>query len=197
METRRYGRLPIPANGVQEVAQIADTAAVARARVDDASKRPRRVAVSRGGGVAPLATIDVNQWRALAERAMEPNGYYLPGWALAVNAFASGRIGVSALAARDGHSQHGKARLIGLMPFMPMARAYNIPLPAFVTAEPYGTLCTPLLDPDMAHDAARQLMRQARDAGAHALVLRDVSLDGAVMRASARCCNKTACAGVF
>ena len=183
METRRYGRLPILANGVQEVAQIADTAAVARARVDDASKRPRRIAVSRGGGVAPLATIDVNQWRALAERAMEPNGYYLPDWALAVNALASGRTGVSTLAARDGHSQHGKARLIGLMPFMPMARAYNIPLPAFVTAEPYGTLCTPLLDPDMAHDAARQLMRQARDAGAHALVLRDVSLDGAVMRA--------------
>jgi CelD/BcsL family acetyltransferase involved in cellulose biosynthesis len=168
---------------MQEVTQIADTTAVARARVDDASRQPRRVTVSRDGGVAPLATIDVNQWRALAERAIEPNGYYLPGWALAVNAFASGRTDVSTLVARAGHSQEDEARLIGLMPFMPMARAYNIPLPAFVTAEPYGTLCTPLLDPDMAHDAARQLMRQAHDAGAHALVLRDVSLDGAVMRA--------------
>jgi CelD/BcsL family acetyltransferase involved in cellulose biosynthesis len=183
METRRYGRSPILANGIQEVAQIADTAAVARARVDDAGKRPGRVAVSRDGSVAPLATLDMNQWRALAERAIEPNGYYLPGWASAVNAFASGRTGVSTLAARDGHSQHAKARLIGLMPFMPMVRAYKIPLPAFVTAEPYGTLCTPLLDCDMAHDAARQLMQQARDAGAHALVLRDVSLNGAAMRA--------------
>ena len=175
--------MPIIANGTLEVVQIADTAAVARARVDDASKRLRRAAISRGGGVAPLVTIDVNQWRALAERAIEPNGYYLPGWALAVNAFASGRTDVSTLVARVGHSQQDEARLIGLVPFMPMARAYNIPLPAFVSAEPYGTLCTPLLDPDMAHDAARQLMRQARDAGAHALVLRDVSLDGAVMRA--------------
>jgi CelD/BcsL family acetyltransferase involved in cellulose biosynthesis len=183
VETRRHGRSPILANGIQEVAQIADTTAVARARVDDASKQPRRVAVSRGGGVVPLAAIDANQWRALAERAVEPNGYYLPGWALAVNAFASGRTDQSTLVARDCHSQNGNARLIGLMPFMPMARAYKIPLPAFVTAEPYGTLCTPLLDPDMTHDAARELMRQARDAGAHALVLRDVSLDGAVMRA--------------
>lgn len=183
METRRHGRSPILANGIQEVAQIADTTAVARARVDDASKQPRRVAVSRGGGVVPLAAIDANQWRALAERAVEPNGYYLPGWALAVNAFASGRTDQSTLVARDCHSQNGNARLIGLMPFMPMARAYKIPLPAFVTAEPYGTLCTPLLDPDMTHDAARELMRQARDAGAHALVLRDVSLEGAVMRA--------------
>ena len=97
METRRCGRLPILADGKQEVAQIADTAAVARARVDDASKQPRRIAVSRGGGVAPLAAIDVNQWRALAERAVEPNGYYLPGWALAVNAFASGRTDVFSL----------------------------------------------------------------------------------------------------
>jgi CelD/BcsL family acetyltransferase involved in cellulose biosynthesis len=183
VETRRHGRSPILANGIQEVAQIADTTAVARARVDDASKQPRRVAVSRGGGVVPLAAIDANQWRALAERAVEPNGYYLPGWALAVNAFASGRTDQSTLVARDCHSQNGNARLIGLMPFMPMARAYKIPLPAFVTAEPYGTLCTPLLDPDMTHDAAREVMRQARDAGAHALVLRDVSLDGAVMQA--------------
>jgi CelD/BcsL family acetyltransferase involved in cellulose biosynthesis len=183
VETRRYGRSPILANGIQEVAQIADTAAVARARVDDASRRPQGVAVLRGGGVVPLATIDVNQWRALAERAIEPNGYYLPDWALAVNAFASGRTGVSTLVARDGHSLQAHGRLIGLMPFMPMARAYNIPLPAFVTAEPYGTLCTPLLDPDLTHDATRQLMQQARNAGAHALVLRDVSLDGAVMGA--------------
>jgi CelD/BcsL family acetyltransferase involved in cellulose biosynthesis len=125
----------------------------------------------------------VAEWRALAERAIEPNGYYLPGWALAVNAFASGRTGVSTLAAEDHFSQHGAARLIGLMPVIPMARAYSIPLPALVTAQPYGTLCTPLLDADMAHSAAWQLMRQARDAGAHALILRDVSLDGGVMRA--------------
>ena len=38
-------------------------------------------------------------WRELAGRAIEPNGYYLPEWELAVNAFAPGRSGASMLAA--------------------------------------------------------------------------------------------------
>ena len=45
-------------------------------------------------------------------------------------------------------------RLIGLMPVVSMWRAHKIPLPALVSAHPYGTLCTPLLDRDMASDAA-------------------------------------------
>jgi CelD/BcsL family acetyltransferase involved in cellulose biosynthesis len=55
-----------------------------------------------------------------------------------------------------------------------------------VSADPYGTLCTPLLDREMPDQAARALMRQARDAGAHALILRNVALDGAVMKTFAR-----------
>jgi CelD/BcsL family acetyltransferase involved in cellulose biosynthesis len=51
------------------------------------------------------------------------------------------------------------------------------------SADPYGTLGTPPLDRDMADEAAAQLMRQARRAGAHALILRDVSLDGAAIKA--------------
>jgi CelD/BcsL family acetyltransferase involved in cellulose biosynthesis len=50
------------------------------------------------------------------------------------------------------------------------------------SAEPYGTLCTPLLDRGMAQDAATKLLRAARKAGAHALILRDVPLDGAAMQ---------------
>ena len=65
------------------------TAARSRASVSAASPT--------GDALAPLTAVDVEQWRALAERAMEPNGYYLPGWELAVNAFARGRTGVSAL----------------------------------------------------------------------------------------------------
>jgi CelD/BcsL family acetyltransferase involved in cellulose biosynthesis len=64
-----------------------------------------------------------------------------------------------------------------------MWRAYKIPLPALVSADPYGTLCTPLLDRDAAGDAVARLMTQARQAGAHALILRDVSLDGAAIKA--------------
>jgi len=68
------------------------------------------------------------------------------------------------------------------MPVISLWRAYRIPLPAFVSADPYGTLCTPLLDRGAADDAATRLMQQARKAGAHALILRDVSLDGAAMK---------------
>ena len=76
----------------------------------------------------------------------------------------------------------GAARLIGLVPVISMWRACKIPLPALASADPFGSLCTPLLDRDMADDAVVRLMREARKAGAHALILRDVSFDGAAMK---------------
>ncbi len=151
--------------------EIADRAAVGRASLDDAA------------GLRPLTAVPLSQWRALSERAIEPNGYYLPSWEMAVDAFASGRTGASALSARSDAPPDGASRLIGLMPVVSMMRAYRIPLPALVSAHPYGTLCTPPLDRDRAHDAATGLLRAARAAGAHALILRDVALDGATMKA--------------
>jgi len=127
----------------------------------------------------PLTAIDTGQWRALAQRAIEPNGYYLPGWELAVSATARGRTEASALPAFDGSS----SRLIGLMPVIPLWRALKIPLPALVSAHPYGTLCSPLIDRDAPIEAATQLLQRARKAGAHALVLNDVALDGAAITA--------------
>jgi CelD/BcsL family acetyltransferase involved in cellulose biosynthesis len=153
------------------VVEIADRAAVGRASLNDAA------------GLRPLTAVALSQWRRLSEHAIEPNAYYLPAWELAVNAFASGRTGASALSARSDAGPDGASRLIGLMPVVSMMRAYRIPLPALVSAHPYGTLCTPPLDRDRAHDAATGLLRAARDAGAHALILRDVALDGATMKA--------------
>ena len=151
-------------------------------------------------GFAALASIPVEDWRVLAERAIEPNGYYLPAWELAVNASAHGRTGVSALAAWRNASPNQPerielapsnpapatsepARLIGLLPVVSLWRACKIPLPALASASPYGTLCTPLLDRGLAEEAAKSLMSEARSAGAHALILRDVSLNGAAMKA--------------
>ncbi len=151
-----------------------------------AARRPQPVAASRGdAGFAPLTSIAAIQWRALAERANDPNGYYLPDWELAVNASARGRTGVAALAAWSDAApvSDGAARLIGLLPAISMWRAYRIPLPVLVSADPYGTLGTPPLDRELAEDAAIGLMREARNAGAHALILRDVALDGAAIRA--------------
>ena len=161
------------------MADIADTAMVRRASIKDATdtRALSDATATPGEALHSLAAIAVNQWQALAERAIEPNGYYLPEWELAVNASAQGRTGAAALAAWSDD------RLIGLMPVISMWRAWKIPLPALVSAHPYGTLCTPPLDRSMAVDAATELMQQARNAGAHALILRDMSLDGAAMRA--------------
>jgi hypothetical protein len=166
------------------VVEIAERTAVDQAAVRAiAGKRAPLTAPSPGrNAFAPLTGVGLDQWRALAERAIEPNGYYLPGWELAVNAFASGRTNVSALEAWSDPAQHGMPRLIGLMPVVPTARAYKIPLPALASAHPYGTLCTPPLDRDMACDAVALMMQAAQHAGARALILRDISLDGAVMK---------------
>jgi CelD/BcsL family acetyltransferase involved in cellulose biosynthesis len=164
------------------VVEIADITAVHRASTKDVAGREQTAAASPPvEACAPLAAVTISQWRALAERAVEPNGYHLSDWALAVNASGRGRTGVSALIATGDAAPDGA--LIGLMPVVTLARAYKIPLPALVSAQPYGTLCTPLLDREMAHDAAVALLRAARKAGAHALVLRDVPLDGEAMRA--------------
>ena len=168
------------------MAEITNSAVVDRAAATDpGAKRPQAAASSDGEPLTPLAAVAPGRWRALAARAAEPNGYYLPDWELAVNASAQGRTGVSALSAWSDASlaPAGPAGLIGLMPVISLWRAYKIPLPALVSADPYGTLCTPLLDRDVPDDAVSRLMQAAREAGAHALILRDVTLDGAVMKA--------------
>ena len=133
--------------------------------------------------LAPLSEIPADHWRALAEHAIEPNGYYLPAWELAVNASAHGRTAVSALGAWNESRHERPSRLIGLLPVVSLWRAFRIPLPALVSASPYGTLCTPLIDRNSAGEAIKGLIDQARAAGAHALILRDVSLNGAAMKA--------------
>jgi CelD/BcsL family acetyltransferase involved in cellulose biosynthesis len=159
---------------MREVTEIADTSLTRRA--------PGTAAEARASGgtdaLTPLADFPAAAWRALSERAAEPNGYYLPEWELAVNASAPGRGGARTLTAwRD------TSRLIGLVPVVSMWRAYRIPLPALVSADAYGTLGTPLLDRDLAEDAAATIMQQARRAGAHALIFRSTALESAAMEA--------------
>jgi hypothetical protein len=165
--------------GYGEVVDIAEAAVVCPASNKDA-KRASAPAANANRGLTPLADISALAWHALSDRSIEPNGYYLADWELAVNATARGRTGASALGAWSDAS-----KLIGLMPVISMWRAYKIPLPVLVSADPYGTLCTPLLDHDAAEDAVASILQQARQAGAHALMMRDTSLDGAAMKAFA------------
>src|SRR5258708_1642188 len=84
-----------------------------------------------------------------------------------LTAGARGATGVPAVVAwRDARTaQEGRASLIGLLPVISLWRACRIPLPALVSADPYGTLSTPLIDRYMANDAVAGLMLEARKAG--------------------------------
>ena len=125
--------------------------------------------------LCPIGDLDDEAWEALTERATEPNGYYLPEWLSAVSATARGRIGADALCAWDKTGT--RPRLLGLIPLISLWRAYRIPLPALVNADPYGTLGTPLLDRGDPIAAANALISEARASGARALLLRDVAIE--------------------
>jgi CelD/BcsL family acetyltransferase involved in cellulose biosynthesis len=165
------------------VAEIADTTAAARRREPSFARAPDSARRTANDAALPLLeAVAPGGWRELGGGAVEPNAYYLPEWELAVNAFADRRNDARALTATgDGH-----AGLIGLLPVVPAWRAWRLPLPALVSADPYGTLATPLLHRDRPDDAAAELMRKARAAGAHALILRDIPLEGAAMAAFRR-----------
>ncbi|NEW93376.1 GNAT family N-acetyltransferase [Rhodopseudomonas sp. BR0M22] len=127
-----------------------------------------------------VAAIDQPAWRDLAERVVEPNGYYLPEWVGAANGGA-GDGAPQALAAHDA-----AGRLIGLLPVISCWRAFRLPLPALVSADPFRSLDTPLLDTNAVDEAAAKLLSHARASGARALVLRDVARDGEAVSALRR-----------
>lgn len=137
---------------------------------------PRAAASMR---LAPLESVDATEWAALAAGAVEPNGYYLPDWERAVNALADGRGDALALVGRCS----SRERLIALLPAVPARRAFGLPLPALVSADPYGVLGTPLLDDQDPITAARALIAAARGSRASCLVLRDVPLEGNALAA--------------
>lgn len=94
----------------------------------------------------PLAALDriVAEWRALARRALEPNVFYEPAFALAA-AGAFGRdVGAGLVWARTPSSQ-----LLGLFPARIERRRYGISPPVLVGwTHPFGPLGTPLIDRD-------------------------------------------------
>lgn len=133
--------------------------------------------------LTPLADAPRAAWDDLAGRAIEPNGYHLAAWQLAVDASAPGRTGASALTAFAGNPSG--PTLSGLLPVTSFRQAYRLPLPVLVSADPYGTLGTPLLDRVAADDAAAALLDEARKTDARALVLRNVAPGGAAFKALA------------
>ncbi|MGJ5181392.1 GNAT family N-acetyltransferase [Bradyrhizobium oligotrophicum] len=161
------------------MAEIIDRA-IAHASSAAEGRRAAPGALAPAARCVPLEAVSPSAWQHLAERALEPNGYYLPGWERAVNASARDRTDTSALGAWH---EDQPSRLIGLMPVTSLWRACRLPLPALASGHPYGTLCTPLLDRDDAERAAADLLDTARGTVARAILLRDMSVAGSVMQA--------------
>ncbi len=166
---------------------MATSATARRASLQDTAVGRPHPDTAHPRALRPLAAVAPDQWRLLAERAIEPNGYYLPEWAVAANGSPQKRAEVSALTAYDAT----KCNLTGFLPVVSAWRSYKLPLPILVSADPFRSLDTPLLDRDVPDEAAAALLDQARRSGAHALVLRLVTLDGPVMKAFGRVLEKS------
>jgi CelD/BcsL family acetyltransferase involved in cellulose biosynthesis len=135
-----------------------------------------------GPGVArtfpcELAAVPALLWRDLHRRAIEPNAYYDPLWAVPVSQSARGHEGAQALLAWNGD------RLTGLMPVRWSRRALSLPGPLLVGWSAYAPLTVPTLDRDQAVHAAGGLLEAARRAGARALLLPALATDGAAYAA--------------
>jgi CelD/BcsL family acetyltransferase involved in cellulose biosynthesis len=127
-----------------------------------------------------LQRVPAAEWLSLATHAIEPNGYFLPDWELAVDATARNRAHALALCGRND-----ARALTALLPVISAWRAFKLPLPVLVSADPYGDLTTPLIDVRSPLDAARNLLDAARASGARAIVLRHVTIEGAATKAIA------------
>jgi CelD/BcsL family acetyltransferase involved in cellulose biosynthesis len=145
-----------------------------------AAKSHVAAALREGHALRALRTVPFADWLALSGHAIEPNGYFLPDWESAVDASARGRSDVLGLCARNAAHT-----LTALLPVISAWRAFKLPLPVLVSADPYGDLATPLIDGRAPLDAARALLAQARAGGARAIVLRHVTIEGAATRAIA------------
>jgi CelD/BcsL family acetyltransferase involved in cellulose biosynthesis len=114
-----------------------------------------------------LTAVPVSAWSRLCFRAIEPNAFYSPEWALAVTRHVPGDDNIKALLAWDSPA---KKTLIGFLPVTSTWRALKLPLPVLVTWHGYAPLAVPLLDKDCAVEAAHGLLNAAKEARAHALL---------------------------
>lgn len=123
---------------------------------------------------AELATAEAAaavepHWHDLAGRAIEPNPFYGPASTLAAFRHLPEGPGGRVLLAWRGEGE--TRRLVGALPLVrPRGRNLN-PLPIRRAAACYGTLSTPLVDPDRPAETLAAMLRQAGEVGLHGVLL--------------------------
>jgi len=141
--------------------------AALRARFDAQFEALRRVA-SNGANIFQHGALEVRwtpisrlrgdpaPWRDLVRRAIEPNVFLEPGFALAAaEHFGGSDLGVLTV--------HAGQRLVGLLPGRVEGIGAGRPVPVFVAwTHPFAPLSAPLLDREAAADAVSALMAAMR-----------------------------------
>jgi CelD/BcsL family acetyltransferase involved in cellulose biosynthesis len=119
---------------------------------------PREIALTtEWRPLAELAGVEA-EWHALARRAVEPNVFYEPSFALAAAPALAPDAGAVLVRAA------GQQQLIGLFPCRIEPRRYGIPLPLLAGwAHPYGPLGTPLVDAEALHPAVAAFLDHVAD----------------------------------
>jgi O-antigen/teichoic acid export membrane protein/CelD/BcsL family acetyltransferase involved in cellulose biosynthesis len=123
-------------------------------------------------------------WRDLADRALEPNAFYAPGFASAGLDHLPEARGASVVMAWQ--EVDGMRRLVGLLPVVRARGRFLNPLPIRRAALLYGTLSTPLLDPDCADAALAALLGALHRSGVPGLLLPFLHEQGAAAAALRR-----------
>jgi CelD/BcsL family acetyltransferase involved in cellulose biosynthesis len=124
-----------------------DNAIAAIASVRRAATADRYSAMSFDVEWYPLAELAflADDWRMLASRALEPNAFYEPGFALAATPLFGADVRAALVWSR------APRQLVGFFPMRVERRRYGIPFAIMVGwTHPYAPLGTPLVDRDMA-----------------------------------------------
>jgi CelD/BcsL family acetyltransferase involved in cellulose biosynthesis len=133
----------------------------------------------------PLAALTdiVEPWRALCDRAAEPNVFYDPAFALAAAPIFG--QGVEAILIWDAAE-----RLVGFFPFSVAARRYGIRLPLILGwTHRFAPLGTPLVDRDLCGEAIAAFLAQiARDDALPKLLLIPLLNESGPVAAALRAC---------
>jgi len=127
--------------------------------------------------LAALDADDIDAWRDLAARALEPNVFLEPSFALAAAKFLPRERDAGAILVRGGE------RLLGLVPGRVEGFAAGRPVSTFVGwTHAYAPLSAPLLDRDAAKDVIGCVRRALRELPGKPRLILDplVNEDGAV-----------------